>query len=216
MPARMFTAAINIGNPLDMASRLLVRVCDIARAYRLGGIDAQQASLVYSFLMSTTSNRSLRHMAWANQRVYSSVLTLPEEALSSYLVNPEWTAGIILQHIVNGADWFSYCLTQAPWTDIKIPLSMDDVDELASLLATLDKRIISQDEMPDIPMTINEEGQSWKAMRSTILVQAVHHATEHRAQLIDALEYQSFKPIILDDIDLWAFERFERASPSSE
>lgn len=155
-------------------------------------------------------------MAWANRQVYSSVQILPDEALSSYLANPEWTAGIILHHIVNGADWFSYCLTQAPWTDIKIPGRIEDVAELAKFLETLDERIISQDELPDIALTINEDAQSWQAMRSTMLAQAVHHATEHRAQLIDALEYKGFKPINLDDIDLWAFERFERTSPPSK
>jgi uncharacterized damage-inducible protein DinB len=43
-----------------------------------------------------------------------------------------------------------------------------------------------------------------------LLVQAVHHATEHRAQLIDALESRGHQSINLDDIDLWAFEVFER------
>jgi hypothetical protein len=47
---------------------------------------------------------------------------------------------------------------------------------------------------------------------STILTQAVHHATEHRAQLIDTLEYKGFKPINLDDIDLWAFDEFEKGN----
>ena len=155
-------------------------------------------------------------MAWANQMVYASVQTLPEEALSSYLVNPEWTAGVIVQHIANGADWFSYCLTQAHWTDIKIPTTMAEVGEIAKLLATLDERIISQDQLPDELVTINEDGESWKALRSTIVAQSVHHATEHRAQLIDALEFKGHKPINLDDIDLWAFARFERTSQQSE
>jgi uncharacterized damage-inducible protein DinB len=151
-------------------------------------------------------------MAWANQKVYSAIQELPDEALESYIVNPEWTAGIIVQHIANGADWFSYCLTQAQWTDIKVPSTMKEVEEIALLLATLDERITSQDQLPDELVTINEDGQSWKALRSTILAQSVHHATEHRAQLIDALEYKGYKPIILDDIDLWAFARYERTS----
>jgi uncharacterized damage-inducible protein DinB len=162
--------------------------------------------------MSSTSLRALKHMAWANQKVYTAVQTLPDEALASYIVNPEWTAGIIVQHIANGADWFSYCLTQAQWTDIKIPSTMKDVAEIASLVATLDERIISQDLLPDELVTINEDGRTWTALRSTILAQSVHHATEHRAQLVDALEFKGYKPINLDDIDLWAFARFERTS----
>jgi hypothetical protein len=38
----------------------------------------------------------------------------------------------------------------------------------------------------------------------------MYHATEHRAQLIDALEYRGYKSINLDDIDLWAFDEFEK------
>lgn len=155
-------------------------------------------------------------MAWANQQVYSSILALPEDALSSYLVNPEWTVGTILQHIVNGVEWFSYCLTQTPRTEIKIPASMEEVADLAKLLVKLDERILSQDDLPDAQITISREGRSWPAMRSTILAQAAHHATEHRAQLIDALEYKGFKPINLDEIDLWAFARFEKSSQPSE
>jgi uncharacterized damage-inducible protein DinB len=45
-----------------------------------------------------------------------------------------------------------------------------------------------------------------KRWRSTILSQAIHHATEHRAQLASALEAKGFKPMDLDELDLWAFE----------
>ncbi|NCV77343.1 MAG: hypothetical protein EBW21_06725, partial [Actinobacteria bacterium] len=50
------------------------------------------------------------------------------------------------------------------------------------------------------------DGKDITRERSTIISQAVHHATEHRAQLIDALEFKRYKVINLDDIDLWAFE----------
>ena len=37
--------------------------------------------------------------------------------------------------------------------------------------------------------------------RSTVLSQAVHHATEHRAQLVAALEANGYTDINLDDFD---------------
>ena len=55
-------------------------------------------------------------------------------------------------------------------------------------------------------ITGTRDGEEITRERSTIISQAVHHATEHRAQLIDALEYKGYKIINLDDIDLWAFE----------
>ncbi len=153
-------------------------------------------------------------MAWSNQKVYDAVKDLPDHALDAFIINPEWTAGRILQHIVEGADWFAYGLTEAPLRDIDLPKSMSALDSLQTQLAELDARIYSQAELADGPLTIKEGGRSWKALRSTILAQAIYHAVEHRTQLIDALESKGFTPIQLDDLDLWQFERFERGQES--
>ena len=160
--------------------------------------------------MSETTKRLLRHMDWTNQRVYEAVKNLPDVALGAYIVNAEWTAGRILQHIVGGADWFVFCLTEAPMRERILPESMTDLTSLQVQLAEFDSKILSQSELPDEYITIKENEGSWDAMRSTILAQAITHAAEHRTQLIDALESKGFSPISLDDLDLWRFESFER------
>lgn len=160
--------------------------------------------------MSATTRRLLRHMAWANQRVFDAVKVLPDLALDAYIANPEWTAGRILQHIVEGADWYVFCLTEAPPRDIKFPESMKDLNLLQEQLAEFDEKVSSQSDLPDKYLTINEENESWRAFRSTILAQAIYHAIEHRTQLIDALESKGFTPISLDDLDLWQYGQFER------
>ncbi|MFM8937646.1 MAG: hypothetical protein ACKOF0_01350, partial [Actinomycetota bacterium] len=53
---------------------------------------------------------------------------------------------------------------------------------------------------------VNYSGNLVKRWRSTILSQAIHHATEHRAQIASALEAKGFKPVDLDELDLWSFE----------
>ena len=160
--------------------------------------------------MSATTKRLLRHMAWANQRVYDAVKGLPDLALGAYIVKAEWTAGSILQHIVGGADWCVFCLTEAPLRDIELPKTMTSLNSLQVQLAEFDSKILSQSELPDEYITIKEDNGSWHALRSTILAQAILHAAEHRTQLIDALESKGFSPISLDDLDLWRFESFER------
>ena len=80
------------------------------------------------------------------------------------------------------------------------------------MLADFDAAILAQAGLPDDLLTIREENESWQNLRSTLLAQAVHHATEHRAQLIGALESKGFTPINLDDLDFWAFEKFEKQS----
>lgn len=157
-----------------------------------------------------TMQRALRHMAWSNQRVFAAVSKLPDDALSSYIVNPEWTAGVILRHIVVGSTWYAYCLGIADWQEIVRPTSMRDIDVLADQLATFDAQIMSAADLPDELLTFDDDEGPTTVLRSTLLVQAVHHATEHRAQLIDALELRGYQSINLDDIDLWAFEVFER------
>jgi uncharacterized damage-inducible protein DinB len=149
-------------------------------------------------------------MAWADQRVYDAVKILPDLALGSYIANPEWTAGRILQHIVSGADWYVFCLTATPWQEIEFPKSMTDINILQEQLAEFDAKISSQSELPDEYLTIKEDEGSWQALRSTILAEAIYHAAEHRTQLIDALESKGFSPISLDDLDLWKFGRYER------
>jgi uncharacterized damage-inducible protein DinB len=160
--------------------------------------------------MTATTKRLLRHMAWANQRVYEAVRDLPDLALGAYIVNPEWTAGRILQHIVEGATSYVFCLTEDLERDIKLPESMKDLKLLQEQLAEFDAKISSQSELLDEYLTIKEDDESWEALRSTILAQAIYHAVEHRTQLIDALECKGFSPIFLDDLDLWKFESFER------
>ena len=160
--------------------------------------------------MSETTKRLLRHMAWANQRTYDAVKDLPDLALGAYIIKPEWTAGRILQHIVGGADFFVFCLTEASMRERKLPESMTDLNSLQVQLAEFDAKFLSQSELPDKRITIKENEGSWDALRSTILAQAITHAAEHRTQLIDALESKGFSPISLDDLDLWRFESFEK------
>ena len=149
-------------------------------------------------------------MSWANQRVYDSIRNIPATALDSFVVNPEWTAGRILEHIVSGADWYVYCLTGQKLVEFEIPQSLDDVEILATELAKRDALILTESLKDDELLTIQMDERVAQHFRSTIISQAIHHATEHRAQLIDALESRRHAPINLDDIDVWAHEYFEK------
>ena len=165
--------------------------------------------------MPISMDRALRHMSWANQRVYAAFSTLPNEALDSFIVNPEWTARRLLQHIVASADWYVYCLGIASWNDIPEPKTISDLASLALTLKNYDEQILSANELDDELLTFKDEVGNTQVFRSTLLAEAVLHATEHRAQLMDAIESKGFSAITLDSIDLWAFETFERESSNS-
>lgn len=145
-------------------------------------------------------------MAWANDKVYTAAETLPEEALGAYITNPEWTAGQILEHIVGGATWYVNRLTGRPWTDIPFPKKIADISNLKKMLAGFDAEILECLAEGEGIIIEEWDGKKIERKRSTVLSQAVHHATEHRAQLVDALEFKGFPLINLDSIDLWSYE----------
>lgn len=145
-------------------------------------------------------------MSWANQKVFAAVAALPDESLDAYLVNPEWTARKIVQHIVDGADWYNVCLNSEGFTRVPAPQRSADVSKLAETLAVLDAKVREAAKQPDGRVHYEHGEDKVTNLRSTLIAQAVHHATEHRAQLIDALEFRGFAPIVLDTIDLWWFE----------
>lgn len=158
-----------------------------------------------------TTGRLLRHMRWANQQVFAAITQLPDEALSAYIVNPEWQAGQIMQHMVRAARLYQsmFWPDEKP-EDVPLPTSMDDVRALAAALDAADARAADAVIQPDERFTVHRRGVDLHVERGTVLSQAVHHATEHRAQLVDALNSRGYEPISLDDLSLWHFEAVDR------
>ena len=78
-----------------------------------------------------------------------------------------------------------------------------ELTEVAARCAAIDARIRAQAAVPDGPSP-SPDGKEGRA-RSTILGQAIHHATEHRAQIAGALSTHGIDAIDLDALDLWAY-----------
>ncbi len=161
----------------------------------------------------------LKHMAWANQEIIGKINVLPKEALGAYAVNPDWTVGNILRHIGSASNWYVWRLldrgTLKPeeskfWearlkdADEEAPL-MQDISNVLTILKDSDAWLLEQSLRPDENVPREFQGEQHVFKRSTILSQAVHHATEHRAQAVSALEIRGFTSINLDEYDLWNF-----------
>jgi uncharacterized damage-inducible protein DinB len=161
----------------------------------------------------------LKHMAWANEAILTKVSELPDEALDSYVVNPEWTAREIVRHIASSATWYGWRLLDKSgftendhqmWqkkldlTEIPPAASKDVLTTIAYAKAA-DSVLLEAARQPEGDVEREWKGAIIIRKRSTILSQAVHHATEHRAQLVSALEFKGFTNIILDDFDLWNY-----------
>ena len=161
--------------------------------------------------MTIALNRLLAHMSWANQKTIAHLQTLPEQSLSAFATNQKWQVAEITHHIVDAADAYAFRITgehpQLPGESIPEIKTISDLALIAKQAEVIDAALLKSVSLADEQIEFtNYAGKLVKRWRSTILSQAIHHATEHRAQIASALEAKGFTPIDLDELDLWAFE----------
>ena len=152
-----------------------------------------------------TLDRLLRHMAWANAALIGRLAGLTDATLALASPRNEWTVAMILQHQVDAADRYAARLEGvARPDDTEPPTTAAELTGLATRYAAIDARIRAQAAAPDVPTHSADPGTVGSA-RSTVLGQAIHHATEHRAQIAAALATNGIDAIDLDALDLWAY-----------
>jgi uncharacterized damage-inducible protein DinB len=149
---------------------------------------------------------ALKHMSWANQAVYKLIIALPDDALKAYATDPDWTVGEILRHIASSSGGYGARLKGIDAEVLVRPKTMQELQAIAKQLLSNDAELLVLADIADEKMAVIREGETTHWMRSTIVTQAIHHATEHRAQAVSALEAKGFKAVNLDDYDVWAYE----------
>jgi len=156
-----------------------------------------------------TLDRLLRHMAWANAWVVARLREQPVEALALTAPHNEWSAGRILAHIASAAQNYAARMEGLPrMPDVETPASAEALADLGARLAAADARLRGQAAEPDVLIT-RFDPAGGQDLRSTILGQSIHHATEHRAQIAGALATNGNNAIDLDAVDLWEFAEAE-------
>jgi uncharacterized damage-inducible protein DinB len=159
--------------------------------------------------------RSFKHMAWANKQMLTILQGLPDEAINFSAWNPDWTVGKIAHHIVIAEGrLISRIVNQPSPTEPDAPTTAAGIKELISICAERDAQLLSLVDTPDEMRIFVRYGNEVAFLTSTILVQAVHHASEHRAQISDILASNNLDVLNLDEIDLWSFEKWERTIAS--
>jgi uncharacterized damage-inducible protein DinB len=144
-------------------------------------------------------------MAWANAALIGQLAGLTDEALGLSAPRNEWTVAMILQHQVDAADRYASRLEGKPRpSETEPPTAVAELIELAARCAAIDARIRAQAGVQEGPSPSPDPGKPGRA-RSTILAQAIHHATEHRAQIAGALSTHGLEAIDLDALDVWAY-----------
>jgi uncharacterized damage-inducible protein DinB len=153
-----------------------------------------------------TLDRLLQHMAWANADLFARLAKLPDAALTHTAPGSEWSVGAIAHHLVTAAENYAQRLHGEPRApEREIPMSSAGVSELRAALATADEKLRAAATLPgeEVLSWISFNGEPMSFPRWVLVNQAVHHATEHRAQIAGALAAHGITAIDLDAIDVW-------------
>jgi uncharacterized damage-inducible protein DinB len=158
--------------------------------------------------VNATLDRQLTHMAWANTEMFSVLATLPQAAYAYTSPGSEWSVGAIAHHLTTAAENYAQRLHGEPRAEKReLPATASDIQALAAALAVADAKLRAGAQLPgdEILTWISFGGEEISVPRWVLVNQAVHHATEHRAQIADALAANGNSSLDLDALDVWTF-----------
>lgn len=159
-------------------------------------------------MKNETLDRQLSHMAWANAQMCTLLAALPAEALAYTSPGSEWSVGAIAHHLVTAAENYAQRLHGEPRAEKReLPASAADLQVLAAALVVADAKLHAGAQLPgdEILTWISFSGEELSVPRWVLVNQAVHHATEHRAQIAGALAANGNTSLDLAALDVWTF-----------
>jgi uncharacterized damage-inducible protein DinB len=158
--------------------------------------------------MNVTLDRQLKHMAWANTEMFSVLAALPADALAFTSPGSEWSVGAIAHHLVTAAENYAQRLHGAPRAEKRdLPATVADLAALEAVVEVADAKLRAGAQLPgdEILTWISFSGEELSVPRWVLVNQAVHHATEHRAQIAGALAANGNTSLDLDALDVWTY-----------
>ena len=157
---------------------------------------------------NTTLNRTLEHMTWANTQMFTVLSALPAESLAYTSPGSEWSVGAIAHHLATAAENYAQRLHGEPRAEKReLPTTAADLQVLATALIVADAKLRAGAQLTgdEILTWISFSGEELSVPRWVLVNQAVHHATEHRAQIAGALAANGNSSLDLDALDVWTF-----------
>jgi uncharacterized damage-inducible protein DinB len=153
-----------------------------------------------------TSDRLFRHMAWANAQLFAVLANLPETLFAACEPGNDWSVGMITAHLAEAATSYASRLDGQPYADLPFEAvtTLAELAIAAAACATADARLYLAAHTPH-GVVVRQDNPMLTRARTTVLAQAIHHATEHRAQIAGALVANGVMALNLDDLDVWAY-----------
>ena len=154
--------------------------------------------------MTSTLTELFRHNRWANERMLEACRDLTDEQRATAVEGTYGELGYTLVHIVRGESFYLRVLTGwQPPVRWEIPGPWPGIDVLLERSRFTGDRLIEVAEQlaPDALLDIDGD----RVRTSVVLVQAINHATEHRAHAATLLTQLRIEP---PPVDGWTFGSF--------
>jgi uncharacterized damage-inducible protein DinB len=154
----------------------------------------------------TTLAAMFEHNRWANEQLLEACRGLTEDQLATRVDGTYGSLGETLAHITSGEAFYTLLLTG--WRP-STPWQQDDpypgIDPLLEVVRETGPRLLAAAEsIPADQLIERDPGELIAA--SVILVQAINHATEHRAHATTILTQLGIQPPAIDGWHRWGYE----------
>lgn len=147
-----------------------------------------------------------KHNLWANLRVLDACSKLSDEQLAAKIPGTYGTISDTLAHICGAEERYIARLTGQPVVQpIRENAGFQSIDELRSCAQASGEALVkftSDNHDSQVIRFTSLQGDEIEIPSSLLLVQAINHATEHRAQILTTLTQQGIEP---PDVSGWAW-----------
>jgi uncharacterized damage-inducible protein DinB len=173
--------------------------------------DALPFDLEVDKSMSGALLELFRHKTWATLRLIEICQGLPDEHLDATIPGTFGTVRETLRHLVGAEEGYFSILTRKRLSDplpdgvvklAELPDGPIPLDELAERIRRLGPRweLLARDaDLPDREV-ISSDG--WRFPGAVAMAQAIHHADDHRSQILSIL---GARGIELPDLAVWGY-----------
>jgi uncharacterized damage-inducible protein DinB len=149
--------------------------------------------------MNEIASALFRHHTWANLRLIDACAALPDEVLDATAPGTFGTVRDTLVHVVANEEGYLAAWEQSPRPG-REAFAFRGLDDLRQRAARSGRRLIEQAERTEGDPEVRGEwrGGPFALPASVFAIQAINHATEHRAQIATILSQHGVAPPVLD------------------
>jgi uncharacterized damage-inducible protein DinB len=140
----------------------------------------------------------VRHNSWATDVLLDFLEKQPETVLQLHIL-PGGYGTIVdtLHHMISSEASYLRRLSGAwdriPW-DLDAPVSIPIFKERNALLVSVWDQFLARDYSAETAAEAHGDGQTFHVTLGIIFTQAIHHGSEHRAQINDILGFHGIEP----------------------